>query len=268
MRQRRRAEHARRRELVVREPQRERRVQHDDAPCLEQLELREPVLDSVERAADVEPAERRVARTSSSRVRIRGSDDEASDASRRCVREAEVRFRRVRADDGEPHARDGAASTPALGRRGRERMVYRRKTRPLSGTRANLIRGVVAVLLGVEEAPLPARMPDVRDLGPRIPSLPGSPSDACMPVISLSPSFLPKPAGRGVDRRRGVAAFREPANRLVRRIGVVDPRVEHESGVERVPLSVQRVTRVLDERDEILRQEGALSKPACAWSPL
>ena len=87
---------------------------------------------------------------------------------------------------------------PRLGRRGRERMVYRRKTRPLSGN------------------------------------------------------------GARVDRRRGVAAFREPANRLVRRIGVVDPRVEHESGIERVPLSVQRVTRVLDERGEILRQFSTL----------
>ena len=76
-----------------------------------------------------------------------------------------------------------------------------------------------------------------------------------MPVISLSPSFLPKPALARVERRRRVAALGEPAHRLVRRVGVVGGDVEHEAGVERVPLPVQRVAGVLDERDQVLRQE-------------
>ena len=66
---------------------------------------------------------------------------------------------------------------------------------------------------------------------------------------------LAESAGRGVDRRRRVTALGQPANRLVRRVGVVLRDVEDPARVERVPLPVQRVARVLDERDQVVREE-------------
>jgi hypothetical protein len=65
MRQRGRREGAGRRELVMCQAERERRVQRRDASRLEQFELREPVLDAVERLANVQPGERRVGGVSS-----------------------------------------------------------------------------------------------------------------------------------------------------------------------------------------------------------
>src|SRR4029077_12730576 len=57
-------------------------------------------------------------------------------------------------------------------------------------------------------------------------------------------------------RRGRVTALREPALRLVRRGRVVRVDVEQAAGGGRVALRVQRVARVLDERDLVLRDEG------------
>jgi len=57
MRNRRRSERARRRTLVVGKSQRQRPVQHGEPARFEVLELREPVLDPVERLPDVEARE-------------------------------------------------------------------------------------------------------------------------------------------------------------------------------------------------------------------
>ena len=96
----------------------------------------------------------------------------------------------------------------------------------------------------------------------------GSPSETWMPVISLSPSFWPEAGVGGVERRRRVAALGEPAQRLGAGVRVVRVHVEDEARVERVALPVQRVAGVLDERDLVSERKAALSKPACAWSPL
>ena len=73
-------------------------------------------------------------------------------------------------------------------------------------------------------------------LAPRIPAADGSPSETWIPVISLSPSFWPKPALLRVERRGGVAALGEPAHRLGARVGVVLRHVEQEARVESVAL--------------------------------
>ena len=66
---------------------------------------------------------------------------------------------------------------------------------------------------------------------------------------------LAEAAGRCVDRRRRVPALGQPSNGLVRRVGVVLRDVEDPARVERVPLPVQPVARVLDERDQVVREE-------------
>ena len=59
----------------------------------------------------------------------------------------------------------------------------------------DLVGDVVAVLLGIEDPPVALPFPGMRDLRPQDPVAVGSPSDTWIPVISLSPSFLPSPVG-------------------------------------------------------------------------
>jgi hypothetical protein len=89
MRDRRRCEHSRRRQLVVGESQRERPVEHGQPAALEILELTAARLDPVERVAHVEPAEYRVGVVDGTSVG--GREQEARHARRRGGRQAEVR---------------------------------------------------------------------------------------------------------------------------------------------------------------------------------
>src|SRR5580765_6274817 len=112
---------------------------------------------------------------------------------------------------------------------------------------------VVAVLLGVE--PAPVVLPQLRRLRAQ---------DAVRPRVAvrddragdLVVALVAEARDAAIDRRGRVTALREPALRLVRRVRVVGVAVEQPAGVERVALRVQRVARVLDERDLVLRDEG------------
>src|SRR6266567_5036597 len=76
-----------------------------------------------------------------------------------------------------------------------------------------------------------------------------------MPVISLSPSFLPKPALSASSVADGSRPSASHRSRVFAGLTVLG-HVEDVGGVERVALRVQPVTRVLDERDQILREES------------
>jgi hypothetical protein len=97
-----RCERGRRGELVVRTLERDRRVQHAEPESVEQVEVGEPRLDSVDRRTHIETAERGIARLELDR--LLGRAQEASNALRRRGREAEVRLRCAMRDDRDPHA--------------------------------------------------------------------------------------------------------------------------------------------------------------------
>src|SRR6187431_702487 len=98
----------------------------------------------------------------------------------------------------------------------------------------HLVGRVVAVLLRVEPAPPTAAQ--VRD------GVPENPTDARIAVGDehtgdlVVPVVLAEP-GRvcaAIEGRRGVAALGEPADRVVRRIGVIAHDVQGVTGVERI----------------------------------
>src|SRR4051794_6067244 len=128
------------------------------------------------------------------------------------------------------------------------------------GRRDDLVRRVVAVLLGVEPAPAAAeqrRRPGpedaprarvaVRDVGA---------GDLVVLVVLAEAALV------GVDRRRRVTALGEPPDGPGAGAGVVLADVEHEPRVERVAPLVQRVPVVLDGRELVPRQaRDALQPP-------
>ena len=84
----------------------------------EQLEMREPRLDSIKRWTYVEAAECGVARLELQRLLRRVQ--KGSDAQRRRGREPEVRLRRAVRDYGDFHPVNVRPRHPLAGRRGRE----------------------------------------------------------------------------------------------------------------------------------------------------
>ena len=68
-------------------------------------------------------------------------------------------------------------------------------------------------------------------------------------------------AKRRIERGRGVPSFRKHTNRLIRRIAVIGPDVEHENGIEGVPLGMERITGVFDEHNFIRHHKGDVIKP-------
>jgi hypothetical protein len=106
-------ERGRRGELVVRALESSRRVQHCEPEPFEQVEVREPRLDPVDRRTHVEAAERGVARLELHR--LLGRAQEASNALRRGGRQAEVRLRRAMRDYGDSHAVNVRPRRPSRG---------------------------------------------------------------------------------------------------------------------------------------------------------
>src|SRR4051795_3490992 len=122
------------------------------------------------------------------------------------------------------------------------------------GRRDDLVRRVVAVLLGVE--PAPAAPEQRRRLGPE--DAPGAgvavrdvgAGDLVVLVVLAEAALV------GVDRRGRVTALGEPPDGPGGRAGVVPADVEDEPRVERVALLVQRVAGVLAGGELVAGQEG------------
>src|ERR1700751_3190905 len=147
--------------------------------------------------------------------------------------------------------------------RGRRLLEWSARARSLLGSslpvtllrELDLPREVVAVLLRPEPAPLATTVPQVRIPGAEQALRAGiavRDEHAGDLVVSL---VLAEAAGRGIEGRRRVAALGEPANRL-QGLRVVLRDVEDPPGVERIALAVQPIACVLDERDQVPREEG------------
>ncbi len=77
-----------------------------------------------------------------------------------------------------------------------------------------------------------------------------------MPVISLSPSFFPKPPLSVSSVADGSRPSASQRSGVFGRVRVIRIHVEKEARVERIPLPVECVAGILDERDLVLREEG------------
>jgi len=68
-------------------------------------------------------------------------------------------------------------------------------------------------------------------------------------------AVVPESGRAGVDRRGRIATLGQDADRLVGRVAVILPHVEHVRRVEGIPLGVQRVTPVLHGHELVLGPE-------------
>ena len=152
-------------------------------------------------------------------------------------------------------------------------------------SRDDLVRAVVPVLLGVEEAPVLV-LEQVRVLRSEEPvhgRVPVGDVRARDLVVAV---VLAEAAGRGVDRRRRVTALGQPANRLVRRVGVVrvTSKTQPESSALRCPCSVSpasstNVIRSCERNADVVEagprpvaavedRQSALEAPGLLWLSL
>ena len=132
---------------------------------------------------------------------------------------------------------------------------------PVSPRTKHFIRAVISVLPGIKDSPaIPER---TRMLGseqtvPRwITIRHMKTGDFVIPIVLKTGES----AESGIESRRGIAPLRQHADRLICRIAVIDPDVEHEGGIEGVSLSMQRITGIFDEHNGMRRQKAGVIKP-------
>src|SRR5262249_46950914 len=120
-------------------------------------------------------------------------------------------------------------------------------TRERRRVRDDLVRGVVTVLLRVEDTPLTlerARLLRAEDASRRRIAVRNVDSgDLVIAVVLEARGALQA----GIDRGGRITALGEDPRRLLRRVGVVGPGVEHERRVERVMLRVECIATIFDD---------------------
>src|SRR5262245_2559249 len=128
-------------------------------------------------------------------------------------------------------------------------------TRERRRVRDDLVRGVVTVLLRVEDTPLTmerARLLGAEDASRRRIAVRNVDSgDLVIAVVLEARGTLQA----GIDRGRGITPLGEDPDRLLRRVGVVGPDVEHERRVERVMLRVKRIATIFDDHQQVFGEK-------------
>lgn len=125
----------------------------------------------------------------------------------------------------------------------------------------NLQRPIISMLSGVKDSP--SIMKWTRILGSEKAPYRGI-TVGYMDAGDLIVAFVLKTgqaAERRIDRGRGIASLREHADRLIRRIAVVEPDVEQERRIQRVPLGMQRIAGIFHKYDLIRGHEGDVVEP-------